>query len=368
VNIICNSEVFLSGVNDVERSVSSSDAQPLLTCIYLSAQDGKIILRATDKEIGVQRVIDAEVIEPGEMALDGRLLSGLARRLSGDTVSLRKEGNEQVLIESGASEFKLQTHESQNFPNLPPDAEFEFSSIKAEELLFAIKQTIFAVAKDDSRPVFTGVFMKVQGKEIVVSATDSNRLAIRTMKTVDDSKQNAFCILPQKSVQELSRLLDSRKDGLVQFAIREGLVLFKMPDLLFVTRTIEGQFPDYKRAIPSKLPLKIVLNRIQFLDAVDRVSLVTRKGTPSVKLSINENVLNLSSQEVEIGQGHETIAIEQEGDSLEMAYQSRFLIDVLRVLPQEKVVMEIGPDMLPAIIRGLEDNDYLYVLMPVRLG
>lgn len=361
------SDALHHGVATVDRAISNNDVEPLLSGIYVEARDGQVRLVATDREIGIERIIEAEVEEPGESVVDGKVFSGLVRKLPGEQVSWQVENEGQARIESGRARFMLQTRPGHDFPRLPTLPETAYR-IAQRELRTMIRHTLFATAREESRPFLTGVLIEIEGDRIALAATDANRLALRKGQLLSSEGEPIRVIVPAKSLAEVLRLLTGDEEAFVDFSVHNNQILFGLPHAKFVSRLIEGQFPDYQRVFPAELLVTLRVDRGEFLAAVDRAALVTRNGSSFVRLGVEDGTLVVSASEAEIGQAREEIPVEQEGENLEMSYQARFLSDVLRVIEQEQVVVQMGKDLQPALIHGVDDELYRYVVMPVRVG
>lgn len=368
MHISCATDTLVQGVAAVERAVSSSDTQPILTGILLEAVNGNLRLTATDREIGIETVIAADVTTEGACVIDGRLLSAMVRRLSSERTSLQLEPNSQVIIRSGSTRFSVPSRSEEEFPRIKDADGSPSCTLSQSELRKLIRHTIFAVSHEETRPYLTGMLVELEGAEIHVVSTDANRLAFRKGSLTQPVSEPIKVIIPGKSFAELARLLQTDDEAQVEMAVASNQAIFSMPGTRFVTRLIEGQFPDYRRVFPASYHTKIVADRKELLAAVDRAALVARKGTPTVRLHVKENVLVLTATEAEVGELYEEMPVAQEGGDLEMSYQSRFLSDVLRVIEEPHVVIEMGDGLLPAVVYGEGDEAYRYVVMPVRVG
>lgn len=367
MSFTCESSALHQGVASVDRAISHNDVEPLLSGILVDASADRVRLVATDREIGVERIVPAKVDQPGRWVVDGKLFSGIVRKLPATEITWRMQGEGQAVVESGRARFTLQTRSAEEFPQLTEMPE-TFWRISQNELRSMIRHTAFATAREESRPLLTGVLLEIGDDEISLAATDANRLALRKGRLLQGGENEASAVVPAKSFNEVVRLLSNDPEGFIDFGIQGNEIIFALPEMKFVSRLIEGQFPDYRRVFPAELPVRFRIERGAFLDAVDRAALVTRNGTPFVRLSVGNNSLAVTASEAEVGQAHEEIPVEQEGDDLEMSYQARFLMDVLRVIDQDQVDVQMGKDLLPAVIHGVDDDAYRYVVMPVRVG
>lgn len=368
MHITCETGALLQGVSAVERAVSNSEAQPILTGILIEAHDDKVTLTATDREIGIETVLAAQVQTSGSCVIEGRLLSAMVRKLSAERSVIQLESNGQAIIRSGSARFSVQTRQADEFPRLPTLDEGIHCRILQPEMRRMIRHTLFAVSHEESRPYLTGVLVELEESQIRMVSTDASRLAMRKGLLAQPVSAATKVIIPAKSLAELSRLIQGGPEDELALSISQNQVVFTMPGLKFVSRLIEGQFPDYNRVFPPTYHTKITVERRSLLEAVDRALLVARKGTPAVRMNVKDNVLILTANEADVGDLYEEIPITQEGEDLEMSYQSRFLSDVLRVIEETHAVVEMGKDLLPAVVYGAGDDAYRYVVMPVRVG
>lgn len=368
MHIVCDTPVLSQAVATVERAVSNNEAKPILSGIYIQAADNKVKLVATDEEMAIERVFEAEVKQSGSCVIEGRLASGMVRRLAAEQTTIQLQSNNEALIQSGSVKFTVQTHPGEQYPQIPEQEDIVSWRLMQPEMQRMIRHTIFAVSKEESRANLTGVFIQLDGTDMTMVATDASRLALRKGTLTSSVEKQTSAIVPAKSLNELLRLLTGGADEELHVSITDHQINFTMPHVKFVSRLIDGQFPNYERVFPKSFETKFVVQRDTLLAAVDRASLIARKGPPSVRLGVADNVLTLTAHEAEVGQSFEEIEVTQDGENIEMAYQARYLSDVLRVIEQSEVVVEMGNEMLPAVLYGVEDDAYRYVVMPVRVG
>ncbi|HHW10866.1 MAG TPA: DNA polymerase III subunit beta [Firmicutes bacterium] len=374
-------ERLVQGISTVERAVSgkdTKDASSPITGIFIETVDNQLHLVATDLEIGVECFIPAEVEEIGKIVLEGRVLSQLARKLDGEEVRCQLKESGIALLECGRARFNLHTLPAGDFPALPDIEGEQMWKIKQSDLRRMIRQTIFSVSADDSKPVLSGVKMEIDGLELHMAATDIYRLAYRHTPLVNEAAgAKAAEIIPARALQELLRVLDNEDEALVEFYITRKLAMFRLPGVKVTTRVIDGLFPDYRRALQfSDSGTKAIkVQRSELLAAVERAALITsRRGMSLVKLALDagEKLLSVYAQEAEVGQVNEDIPVQGDLDEspepVEATYQTYYLMDVLRYLDSDEVALDIGDGRRQGIIRPVGDDNYIYVLMPVRVG
>lgn len=369
MNFVCERDDLARGIATVERAVSSRDSMPVLEGIYMRAEGDRLKLIATDLEMSIECHVPAHIESEGAAVLGGKVIGQMVRKLGGDEVTYTtEEKSKTARIESGRSRFTVHTMDEEDFPTLPQVDDASMWRISQGALRRMIRHTSYAAASDDSRPFLTGIFVEVESDEIHLVATDSSRLAFHKGKLLEPAQESTTGIVPVRSFSELMRILDADQDTEVQFAVTESQAVFRIDGVQMISRVIEGQFPDYRRVFPDEQPTKLVVERDELLAAVERVSLIARRNTPIVKLALSENSLSLSAHEAEVGQAFEEIPVEQHGADAETAYQSRYLLDVLRAMDCDEVEVGLGEGLRQGSISPIDSEDFRYIVMPVRVG
>lgn len=365
----CTQRAFLQGITTVERAVSSDDSVPILTGILLTADSNKLHLVATDLELGVECFVPAQVSSAGTAVLEGKVLGQIARKLEGELVSYAADEAQMASLESGLARFNLHTLPADEFPTLPTVTASSFWRMRQRDMKRMIRQTIYAAATDESRPNLTGVFLEVEGDELRMVATDVSRLAFRRAKLLAPATETSTALIPARAMQELMRMLATDDNSTVDFVVADNQAVFRIDEVTLTSRLIEGQFPDYRRAFPAEQPTKLRLPRAALLSAVERAALIARRSIPPIiTLTADGECLAISSREPDVGQVYEEVAALREGQPAEASYQAYFLTEALRAIDSDEVIMEMGEGLKQGSLRAVGDADYLYVLMPVRVG
>ncbi|BAS25863.1 DNA polymerase III subunit beta [Limnochorda pilosa] len=391
MQILLEHERFANALAFVERTVASRDTIPALTGILLEAESGTgpgVRLTSTDLEMGATTRVDAEVETPGRVLLPGRLLTSIVRRLPGGDVRLTLDGTDGsgvVSLTSGSSRFQIRTMDASDFPDIPT-VEGGPWQVDARVLREGIERTEFAASPEESRPVLNGVLLEVEALRVRAVATDSSRLAYYEMPLaprasapasdgeggtgVSTSSSPLRVLVPSRSLAEVMRLLAGLEEP-VTLRLSEHHLSFETGSFLFFSRLIEGEFPDYRRVFRSQQVVSCTVDRQAFLDALERVSLVSRKGPAVVRVRVapggNPERLELESHGAEAGQASEALPVEETEGSGQTAYQARYLTDVLRVLSCSHVRFAYSEGDHPGTVRPLDEEGYTYVVMPVRL-
>lgn len=368
-------DYFLNQLNDTLKAISPRTTLPILTGIKIDATDKGIILTGSDSEISIeitiQENIDGEKIvdieEKGSVVLPGRFFVDIVKKLPGKTVNLSTNDQFKTLITSGHSEFNVSGLDPDQYPLLPQVSEDDAIKLPIKVLKNIIAQTNFAVSTSETRPVLTGVNWLIQDKELICTATDSHRLALRKLKLEDEDIEDKNVIIPGKALSELNKIVsDSEDDINIFFASNQ--VLFKVGHINFISRLLEGNYPDTTRLFPENYETKLGVNNSEFYHAIDRASLLAREGGNNViKLSTDVNKLELSSTSPEIGTVKEEVTTEEvEGESLKISFNSKYMMDALKAIDNDDVHVEFFGTMRPFILKPKDDESVIQLILPIR--
>lgn len=358
---------LLKGVQLVSRAVSPRTTMPILSYILLETMKQGLRLTTTDLELGIQVEIDAEVKQGGQITLPARILAEIVGNLPEATVELKhEEGAAQVEITCEASAFEILGLPAGDFPTLPKVNGNEIGAIDTDMMRTMVSQTIFAVSADETRPFLTGVYVTMDETAAQFVATDGGRLALRKATLAAPVKQKTGVIVPSKTMHELLRALGAAS-GDVQLAMADNQLLFSIPGLRIYSRLISGQFPNYQQVIPQEFKQRIRVPTDRLLRAVRRMSITARDSANVVRLSAKGKKLTITSNTPEVGKAHEEVEVTADGETIEAAFNARFLMDCLNNIDADELVFELTGSLSPGAIRPAHHGDYIYVLAPVRV-
>ncbi len=366
MKIICEKEKLLEVVQIVQRAVSLKNPLPILSGIKFETKEDRVLLTATDLEIGIQCTFQAEILEEGRAVIPAKIFTELIRRLPDAPVVLESDSlTGSVKVKYGQSEANINGFPVDEFPDFPlPESETQFY-LSGDILREVIRQVVFAVAADENRPIFTGVLFEISGEEVHVVATDTHRLAWRRVSLNNVGELNINLIVPGKTLNELLRIIGG-SDQPVKVTITENQVLFNTDDVCLISRLIGGQFPNYRQVIPREHISRIRIKTRELAEATERAALLTREGSSIVKFNIQDNMLVISVN-TEAGSVREELSVYHEGEPLQFAFNARYLSDVLKVVGSEEINIEFTGPLSPGILKPVSDMEYLSLLLPVRL-
>lgn len=367
---------LLNGVNDVLKAISSKTTIPILTGIKLDASKDGLVLTGSDADITIQAFIPTEkdgeelinVTESGSIVLQARMFNEIVRKLPTNDVEIEVVDSYETRIRSGKSDFHLIGLDASEYPMAPDVTNDSQFTLAADLLKQIIRETVFAVSASESRPVLTGVNWQVKDEGLVCVATDSHRLARRKV-ALDNLPTNMTSVaIPGKSLNELSKVLPDDQTS-VDIYLNAQQVVFKTNDVVFYSRLLEGNYPDTSRLIPEEYQTTIKLNGKELLQAIDRASLLARGDRNNVvRLSIVDNeIIEISSNSPEVGKVEEQIPVASfTGADLRISFSAKFMMDALKAIDGQEVVIQFTGAMRPFILRSVHDDAILQLILPVR--
>lgn len=374
MKISCEKEKLHHAVQIVQKAVSAKATLAILSGIYLSAENNTLQLQATDYEIGISCTIDAQVAIPGQIVLSGRYFQELVKRLPGETVEIASsEEDHTIKITAGTSQFNLLSLPAEEFPVLKSlfDKTNETNSFTIKDNVFRdlIKKTTFACATEESRPIFTGALLEKTEEDVRMVATNTHRLALKKSITDNHTSSNLNIIIPSKVLNELARLLTSELPIDVSICWEKSKVAFSFENVYLESRLIEGQYPDYNRVIPPEFGTIASINTALFMDAVERVSLMAKDGEYNIiKFQFNTNEVIITSNNPDVGKAYETIPITITGTEITIAFNAKYVIDILKNIGAAELTFSLNTPLSPASVKPENDTAYTYIITPVRIN
>lgn len=370
---VCARKDLFEGVQTVGHAVSGRSALPILSHILMQSEDDGLRLSATDLELSISLKIPGHVEEEGGLTAPARLLTELLGSLPDSDVALSVDRSHAVRLHCNRSDYKLLGLPAEEYPKLPEVKDENRFVIAQSVLRDMIKQTVFAVSTDETRAILTGILMVFEGETLRFVATDTHRLAVRTA-SVKEGHGAQQAIVPARAMNELMRILEDA-EGEVSVRLSENQVLFVTPQgISLVSRLIEGQFPNYQRVIPTAFQKRLTLKTSDFQKAVRRASIVARNAANRLILRTQGEMLTITAESSLEGNAYEEIEVAREGDDVEIAFNAKYLLDVLGVLEEEGLYLELTEPLKPGVVRPVAPTDgngsestYLCVLMPMQI-
>lgn len=364
---------FADAVAWATRTVGARVTLPALSGVLLDASDGRLTLRATDLEVAAEISIPAQIDEPGRALLPGRLLAQLVAKFPDAPVELQGDAD-RIELNCGRATFHVRGMPVEDFPDLPtPDPDLEPGLVRADAFSRLVGQVARAAATEDARPILTGVKLEAGDGSLTAAATDSYRLAVRTIPW--EQAVSGDSLIPARALQEAAKAA-SEVGGSVSVVLEEGQVSFMFGDRRLTSRLIEGSFPNYRGLLPDAHETTVVIERAPLIEALQRVSVVAQgKANSPVTLTFEDGTVDLRANNQEIGDAAEALPAEIAGDGLTIAFNPALLLAGLEAMGTPSIRVELRDGLKPAVLRpqAAEDDDgpeddFTYLLMPMRVN
>src|SRR3989338_5793609 len=303
MKLSCSQADLTLALSLVNRAVSPNNTLPVLNNILVRAEGKKLFLCATNLEIAISASFDADVQNEGTLTVPAKVLSSYVSLLEETIVEMGVLNGNTLVIKTAGSESKMKVISSEEFPLLPKLESPNVFILPVQELKDAIEQVVFAASTNISRPVLTGIYWKIEGKTLKLVATDSYRLGEKTVELTEGVDTDVSFIVPAKTAQELSKILESAKEKTFEVKIGKGQILFKVGGVELMSRLIEGNFPDYERILPKEVKSELVISNEAFTLALKKLSVIVRENNNNVKVRAEKDKLLIFSEETQVGQG-----------------------------------------------------------------
>ena len=370
MKIICEKDKLLKGINSVVKGVSSKTTMPILEGILIQTNDNSLKLTTYDLEIGIEYIMDCNVKEQGATVVNAIMFSEIIRKLPNTDISLTLNDKNLFEIECEGSLYKLATMNPNEFPELPKIDVDNSINIEQNSLKNMIRKTIFAVSTEENRPIFTGCLFEIKDGKLNVVAVDGFRLAWKSI-FLHGNVGDFSAVIPGKTLNEVNKILQDSFDS-VKIGVSKNQALFEMANCKIVTRLLDGEFLNYKNAIPANFETKIRVNKSNFQNCFERISLISSSSIEKekkypVKLVVDIGKVTISCTN-QTGDAKEEIYLATEGKNVEIGFNPKYFLDALKSIDEEEIYVEFGTNISPAIIKSVdEDGDYIYMILPIRL-
>lgn len=364
MQISCEKNLLVEAVGNVSRAVSAKSSLPALEGILLRAQKGQLHLTGYDLELGISTQIAAHVVEEGEVVLSAKLLGDMIRRLPGEDVAITVDQKLLTLIKSGVSEYTILGLPAADYPELPTLAESESVRIPQGMLKSMIGQTLFAISSSDAKPVHTGSLFDITEESFTLVSVDGYRLALRR-EHLKNSLTMRF-IVPGKTLGEIGKLLED-DDLPTELRISRKHIAFEIEGYHIISRLLEGEFLDYKAAIPKNSTTTVSIPTKNFMDSIERASLLISDRLKSpLRIRFAEELIHISCSTA-LGKAYDELACAITGEETEVGFNNKYILDALRAASCDIVKLELSGPLSPMKVVPMEGDGFLFLVLPVRL-
>jgi DNA polymerase-3 subunit beta len=368
MKVFCDQKDLSYALNTVNKAISPNNTLPVLNNIMLKAENKKLHLSATNLELAISMHIDADVRNEGSITVPAKLITNHVSLLSDGQIELELRDGLTLAIKSKGSETKMKGINADEFPLIPKVENPKIVKLPAKNLNKAITRTVFASSQNPAKPVLSGVNIIVDKDIVKVVATDSYRLAEQKIHLEEKVDFTVQAIVPSRTVQELGKIISKEESKNVELEFSESQILFKVDSVQITSRLIEGAFPAYEKIFPKTSKTKIDVQLEEFIKTVKRVSLFARENNNNIKLAAtNDGKLTISTDETKVGEEKAEVDVEVNGENNKIALNAQYLGDVLSYLDIDKARVELNDKLSPAAIKPCKDDDYVYIIMPLKV-
>ena len=362
---------LMEHLNYVIRGISNKNLIPILNCIKFELTNDGLFLMSTDSEIAIKTFIDKKDIDnidtTGEIVVSGRYIYEIIRKLPNELINIEEVVDSKLYIYTQNSSFHLNCNNVSEFPNL--ELEDSKTPLFISQKLFKniINQTAFATSTQESRPILTGINFHIEGNSLECTATDSYRLAKKTVEVKSLLENSTDIVIPTKNLNELVRLFNDDEDEL-EMHVFNNKVIFKFNSIVMMSRLINGTYPNTSKLIPTDFELKMVVKYRDFFNSIDRASLLTNEADKNtIKLQSNGNEIIVSSNIPEIGNVEEKLNVVKDNEKeIKIAFSSKYMMDALKSIESEDVELLFNGEIKPIILKNPESDNLIQLILPIR--
>ena len=366
MKIICQKSNLVKGVGIVSKAVPSKTTMPILECILIDATTDIIKLTANDMELGIETVIEGDILEKGLIAIDAKIFSEIVRKLPDNEVVIETQPNLQTIITCEKAKFTISGKSGDEFSYLPYIEKEEPVILSQFTLKEIIRQTIFTIADSESNKLMTGELFEICENILKVVALDGHRISIRKVELRDNYRQKKV-IVPGKTLIEVSKILSGEADSETRIYFTNSHIIFEFDKTVVVSRLIEGEYFKIDQMLSSDYETKVRINKKELLSCIDRATLLVKEGDKKpIIIQIGDEAMELKIQS-QLGSMNEEILITKEGKDLLIGFNPKFLIDALRVIEDEEINIYLTNAKAPCFIRD-EKESYIYLILPVNFN
>ena len=372
MKFIVTKPVIFKALSHLQSIVNKKNTLPILANILIEAEQNTLTLSSTDMDISIKEKINCNVIELGSTTLNAQIMFDIIKKLPDNSeVEFISNDGKILTIRSNVSKFSLSCLPKDEFPIIETESsKGKKLTVKAELIFNLINKTKFAISNEETRYFLNGLYFNVTMKDKISTltfvGTDGHRLATSSNTDSNFSIEIPGVIIPKKTINELSKLL-SENNSEIDIDIFSNKIIFYIDNLILISKLIDGNFPDYTRVIPNNNINHLNINRVHLLAAVDRVSTIANEKSPSIKLKLLENLINLSTINSENSTATEDIKTSYDGKEIEIGFNAKYIMDMLENLEGEEIRISFNDNSTPIIAQEKSDSDTIYVLMPMRV-
>ena len=366
MKLVCSKSNLLTGVQIVSKAISNKTTMSILECIMVDATKGMITLTANDMDLGIETIIEGEIIDGGAIALDAKIFLEIVRKLPDSDISIETDSSCKTVITCEKAKFNIVGKSGEDFSYLPIVEKEDSITISQFTLKEVVRQTIFSISDNDNNKLMTGELFEINGNEMKVVSLDGHRISIRKIELKEDYAPKKV-IVPGKTLSEVSKILPGGADSVVTISFTPKHIVFEFEKTTVVSRLIEGEYFRIDQMLSSDYETKVKINKKEFLNCIDRATLLVKEGDKKpIIINITDETMELKINSI-LGSMNEDIDIEKQGKDLMIGFNPKFLIDALRVIDDEEVELYMVNPKAPCFIKNPQES-YIYLILPVNFS
>ncbi len=364
MKFVCSKSNLLTGVQTVSKAVPSKTTMSILECILIDTTKGNITLTANDMELGIETIIEGNIIEKGIIALDAKIFLDIVRKLPDSNITVEVDSSNKTTITCEKAKFNIIGKSGEDFSYLPQIERSESVLISQYTLKEVVRQTIFSIADNDNNKIMSGELFEINENELKVVSLDGHRISIRKIE-LKNSYPHKKVIVPGKTLNEISKILSGDADKDVSMSFTSKHVVFEFDNTTVVSRLIEGEYFKIDQMLSSDYETKVKINKKEFLDCIDRATLLVKEGDKKpIIINITDENMELKINST-VGSMNENIDIAKSGKDLMIGFNPKFLIDALKVIDDEEIDIYLVNPKAPCFIKDAAEK-YIYLILPVN--
>ncbi|WP_160680308.1 DNA polymerase III subunit beta [Clostridium sp. C8-1-8] len=361
---ICDKSKLQDSISIVQKAITGRSTMPILEGVYINASNNSLTLIGSDKDVSIETKLEADVLEKGALVVDAKIFGEIIRKLPNDEVKIETLDNNGIQITCQKSEFNLIYMNADDFPSLPNINENMIFSVPQNQLKNMIKGTSFAIAQDEIRPILQGILFEVKESYLNLVALDGYRLALR--RELIDTQNTINAVIPGKTLNEVAKILEDT-DNQVNITFTPNHILFNLGETKVISRLLEGEFIQYNSILPQEHKMSVTVKKQHLQNSIERASLMAKEGNSNlIKLDIQDDAMVITSNS-QLGKVREEIAVNMQGEGIQIAFNSKYLLDVLKNMEEDEVVLELTSGVSPCVIKNKINENSKYLVVPVRL-
>jgi DNA polymerase-3 subunit beta len=364
-----NQQKISKALNIVTKAINNNNTLPILNNILIETTEKGLKFSATNLEIAISYISTGSITEQGSITIPAKLLTSYVSLLHNTDLELSTDEKLHLHIQSDTSKTEIKGLQPEDYPTIPTIEEQDTFKMKIKDLLQAINQTVFASSINNTRPILSGVFIKIHQNQVTFAATDSYRLAEKKVSINESSSEEISCIVPGKTLQELSKILPLfNEEQEVSISLNKNQIAFQLDELLVVSRLIEGNFPNYQAIIPEEANTTMITDASELNLALKRINLFAREINNSIHLEGNKETkkLNISTDETKIGAEVTELDIDIQGENNRISLNSQYLLDVLNIHSNGALILKVVEKNKPIKVVTEKDDNFVYIIMPLK--